>query len=181
MDSQIVISGLGGQGVLFVTGLLARACMDGGQKVLTSETHGMAQRGGTVISHLKLGAFNSPLIRPGYADLLIALKQENYDQHQGYLREDGKAVVNSPGLFAENQEGRIHTMDADSLAGLEQSPGSVNLFMLGGAIALLPVCPLEQIVKMIDRRLVNKNRTLREKALKAVEIGFTTLTDGLKP
>jgi len=65
---QIVISGVGGQGVLFITGLLADAAIDKGLPVFTSETHGMAQRGGTVISHLKVGDFSSPLIRPGHAD-----------------------------------------------------------------------------------------------------------------
>ena len=62
---QIVISGVGGQGVLFVTRLLAEAAIARGLPVLTSETHGMAQRGGSVVSHLKVGDFSSPLIRSG--------------------------------------------------------------------------------------------------------------------
>jgi indolepyruvate ferredoxin oxidoreductase beta subunit len=49
---QIIISGVGGQGVLFVTRLLAEAAIKKGLAVFTSETHGMAQRGGTVLSHL---------------------------------------------------------------------------------------------------------------------------------
>ncbi|MCX5883025.1 MAG: 2-oxoacid:acceptor oxidoreductase family protein, partial [Deltaproteobacteria bacterium] len=51
IKQQIIISGVGGQGVLFVTRLLAEAAMMKGYPVLTSETHGMAQRGGTVVSH----------------------------------------------------------------------------------------------------------------------------------
>ncbi|MEE4609050.1 MAG: 2-oxoacid:acceptor oxidoreductase family protein [Desulfobacteraceae bacterium] len=78
---QIVISGLGGQGVLFVTRLLAEAAIDARLPVFTSETHGMAQRGGTVVSHLKIGAYASPLIRPGQADGLICLKAENVAAH----------------------------------------------------------------------------------------------------
>jgi len=61
---QILISGVGGQGVLFVTGLLAEAAINKGLPVFTSETHGMAQRGGTVMSHFKVGDFSSPLIQP---------------------------------------------------------------------------------------------------------------------
>ena len=53
----------------FVTRLLAEAAIAKGLAVLSSETHGMAQRGGTVLSHLKVGDFSSPLIRPGHADL----------------------------------------------------------------------------------------------------------------
>jgi indolepyruvate ferredoxin oxidoreductase beta subunit len=62
---QLIISGLGGQGVLFITKLLAGAAMAEDLPVFTSETHGMAQRGGNVISYLKIGDFSGPLIRPG--------------------------------------------------------------------------------------------------------------------
>ena len=65
MKQQIVVSGIGGQGVLFVTRILAEAAIERGMEVLTSETHGMAMRGGTVISHVKAGPFTSPLIRTG--------------------------------------------------------------------------------------------------------------------
>jgi len=57
MKQQIIISGLGGQGVLFVTRILAQAGMEMGLDVLTSETHGMAMRGGTVLAHVKVGGF----------------------------------------------------------------------------------------------------------------------------
>ena len=92
---QIVISGVGGQGVLFVTRLLAEAAIGCGLPVLTSETHGMAQRGGTVISHFKVGEFYSPLIRSGQADGLIALKSENLATHAVFLKPGGWAVVNA--------------------------------------------------------------------------------------
>ena len=94
IQQQIVISGVGGQGVLFVTRLMAEAAIRKGLPVLTSETHGMAQRGGTVISHLKVGAYSSPLIRTGQADVLLAMKDEGAAQHGHYLHRDGWAVVN---------------------------------------------------------------------------------------
>ena len=78
---QIVISGVGGQGVIFVTRILAEAAIRKGFSVFTSETHGMAQRGGTVISHLKVGDFSSPLIRPFKADGLLALTADGLAQH----------------------------------------------------------------------------------------------------
>ena len=84
IKQQIVISGVGGQGVLFVTRLLAEAAIMKGISVFTSETHGMAQRGGTVLSHLKAGNFSSPLIRPGNANGLLALKADSFVRH-GYL------------------------------------------------------------------------------------------------
>ena len=57
IQQQIIVSGVGGQGVLFITRLMAEAAIKKGLSVLTSETHGMAQRGGTVLSHIKAGNF----------------------------------------------------------------------------------------------------------------------------
>jgi len=71
---QVIISGVGGQGVLFVTRLLAEVAMRSGLEVMSSETHGMAQRGGIVVSHLKVGGFAGPLVRAGRADVMVALK-----------------------------------------------------------------------------------------------------------
>ena len=86
MRQQIVISGVGGQGVLFVTRILAEAAIMKGISVLASETHGMAQRGGTVLSHLKVGNFSSPLIRPGNANGLLALKADSFARHGYFLK-----------------------------------------------------------------------------------------------
>ena len=62
---QAVVAGVGGQGVLFVTRALAAAVAKGAGDILISEVHGMAQRGGAVLSQLKAGSFASPLITPG--------------------------------------------------------------------------------------------------------------------
>ena len=132
---QIVISGVGGQGVLFITRLLAEAAIRKGLPVFTSETHGMAQRGGTVISHLKVGDFASPLINPGQADGLIALKAESLDQHGGYLKSGGWAAVNSPAPLAIKGTARLFYLDADRLAREMDDPRSVNLIMLGFALS----------------------------------------------
>ncbi|MDX9822298.1 MAG: 2-oxoacid:acceptor oxidoreductase family protein, partial [Syntrophales bacterium] len=97
MKQQIVISGTGGQGVLFVTRVIAEAALREGYPVLTSETHGMAMRGGTVISHVKIGDFRSPLIRTRQADVGLFLAAENLAVHGRYLRPEGRACVNAPG------------------------------------------------------------------------------------
>ena len=65
MKQQIIVSGLGGQGALTITRMLAEAAAALGSEVLTSETHGMAQRGGSVISMVKVGPFRGPLIPAG--------------------------------------------------------------------------------------------------------------------
>ena len=177
MNYQIVISGLGGQGVLFVTRVLAQACMDDNKRVLTSETHGMAQRGGTVISHLKVGTFASPLIRPGNADLLLALKEENYPQHRGFLKPDGKALVNSRSIELNTEKSDIISsdfisMDGQKMAEANDNLRSFNLYMLGGAIGLLPVCSLEKVKVRIEKIFSSKGEGVTAKALLAVETGY---------
>lgn len=176
MNHQIVISGVGGQGVLFITGLLATTCMDKGAHVLTSETHGMAQRGGTVISHLKIGEYASPLIRPGNADLLVILKSENLIQHQEFLKPGGRAIVNSASKIEQLKNCSITTIDADQLSKDENNPGSVNLYMLGAALALTPVCTLSDVKQQMELRLKGKNQPLIIAALTALENGFYTIS-----
>ena len=172
MNHQIVISGVGGQGVLFITGLLATTCMDKGAHVLTSETHGMAQRGGTVISHLKIGEYASPLIRPGSADLLVVLKSENLAQHQEFLKPGGKAVVNAESQPEPLKNNSLIAIDADQLAKSDNNQGSVNLYMLGAALALTPVCTLEDVKRQVEHRLRKKDQSLITAALTAIEKGF---------
>ncbi len=129
-NQQIIISGLGGQGVLFITKLLAGAAMADNLPVLTSETHGMAQRGGNVISYLKIGDFSGPLIRPATADALIALKAESFAHHSYFLKPGGLAVVNSPDPV-EDDRYRIFSGDATALAEEAGNVRSENVAMLG--------------------------------------------------
>lgn len=178
MNYQIIISGVGGQGVLFVTRLLAEACMNDNRHVLTSETHGMAQRGGTVISHLKVGDFKSPLIRPGNADLFIALKPENLDLHYGFLKKTGMAIVNSSeGSLAAHTNG-AKALNADFLADRDNNRASINLYMLGGAMALIEVCSIEKIKKQIEIHFAKKDEKIRTKAGMALERGFKAVKSG---
>ena len=116
---QIVVSGVGGQGVLLVTRLLAEAAMTLDLPVFTSETHGMAQRGGTVLSHLKVGNFHSPLIRPGQADGLLVLKAENLMAHGPFLTPEGWTVVNT----ADDLPGAL---DAEAITRNLGNPKAVN-------------------------------------------------------
>ncbi len=157
VKQQIIISGVGGQGVLFVTRLLAGAAMMKGLPVLTSETHGMAQRGGTVVSHLKVGDFSSPLIRPFSADGLLALKPESLAQHGAFVKSGGWAIVNSSRPLHEPAELMITPVDADRLAGEIGNLKSVNLIMLGAALSRLGpqdlFCTLADIQVVLKRQV----------------------------
>jgi len=175
---QIVISGVGGQGVLFITRLLAEAAILKGLPVFTSETHGMAQRGGTVISHLKIGDFASPLISPGNADGLIALKAESLAQHRGYLKAGGWAAVNVPAPLKMKATSTMFYLDAYRLAREMDDPRSVNLIMLGFTLSSTQRgefgdgslhCSLDDVAAVLENRLTGNHHRLRSSliALKA--------------
>ncbi len=164
-QSQVVISGVGGQGVLFITRLLAEAAIVKGLPVFTSETHGMAQRGGTVISHLKVGTFASPLINPGRADGLIALKAENLVQHHGYLQPGAWATVNTPTPLEMPAGFQQCCFDADRMASESGDARSANLIMLGFTLACARnglfdhgglYCTLADVAAVLERRLKGK-------------------------
>jgi indolepyruvate ferredoxin oxidoreductase beta subunit len=168
---QIVVSGVGGQGILFVTRLLAEAAIRRGLSVLTSETHGMAQRGGTVVSHLKVGSFSSPLIRPNMADGLLIMKPENVELHGFFLKPGGWAVVNQPeGTTCEMTR---CTMDADGMAAAIGNPRAVNLIMLGFALARSPeiFCRADDIRHILAARLGGDD-AMRAAAMAAFEAGY---------
>jgi indolepyruvate ferredoxin oxidoreductase, beta subunit len=172
MNQQIIISGLGGQGILFITRLLADAAIGRGLPVLTSETHGMAQRGGVVISHLKAGEFASPLVRRGEADALLILRSENLPLHLPFLKKGGMLVLNGreapPGLDSYD----IHVVDADRIALEGETPQSVNLILLGFALARGRglFCSVEEAASVITAKLEKKEKMLQS-ALRALEAG----------
>jgi indolepyruvate ferredoxin oxidoreductase, beta subunit len=178
IKQQIVIGGVGGQGVLFVTRLMAEAAMRHGYAVLTSETHGMAQRGGTVVSHLKVGNYHSPMIRSGQADGLIALKGEILDSFASFLRPGAWGVVNSDHALM-NAGGTIAgCLNADGIAMAGGYPKSVNLVMLGFALAVMEkesngerICTLADIRALMETRLKDKPPLL-ESSLAALAAGY---------
>lgn len=128
MKQQIIVSGIGGQGVLFLTRVIAQAAVARGLPVLTSETHGMAQRGGTVLSTIKVGPFASPLIRAGQADVGLLLWENNLPVHQPLLKAAGTVLIN-----AENQGAGIR-IDASKIARQLGNAVLSNLVLLGLAV-----------------------------------------------
>ncbi len=176
---QLVISGVGGQGVLFVARLLADAAIRNGNRVLTSETHGMAQRGGVVVSHLKVGDFESPLVRIAKADGLIVLRKENLDLHRPFLAPGGWIVVNDPAPPGTADRAGLHALDADALAVSAGNPLAANLVLLGFALSLpgsraeggCLFCSAEAVRDALERRLSGR-RDLLEDSRRAFDLGL---------
>ena len=137
---NIVLCGLGGQGILFMTKLLAQAGLDRGFKVMGAETHGMAQRGGPVVSHLRFGDVVGSLVRTHSAELLLALDESEAYRNLPFLKEGGTLIVNAdprrfPGAkvrgYLEKERIVCHAVSAGPIAQALGAPGALNLALLG--------------------------------------------------
>jgi indolepyruvate ferredoxin oxidoreductase, beta subunit len=181
INQQIVIGGVGGQGVLFVTRLLAEAAMRNGFSVLTSETHGMAQRGGTVVSHLKVGNYHGPMIRSGQADGLIALKGEIVSAFSSLLRSGAWVTVNRDTGLTHADGAKLKALNAEDIAMASGFPRSVNLVMLGFSLAVMEkeakenhICTFADIRAVMETRLRGKSEMLKSSLL-ALSAGYDAL------
>jgi indolepyruvate ferredoxin oxidoreductase beta subunit len=137
---NFVLSGLGGQGILFMTKLLARSAVSKGLKILVAETHGMAQRGGSVVSHLRVGDVKGSLVRAGSAHILLALEENEAYRNIPYLANGGKLYANAPTPSFPRKEVRLYlkkmgvecrSIPASEIAAEFAAPMSANLALLG--------------------------------------------------
>jgi len=93
---NIVLTGVGGQGILLAAKIIAAAAMENGMQVAANEIHGMAQRGGSVIAQVRFGnGLHSPLILEGTADVLFALEAGEAIRYAHYLAPGGIALVST--------------------------------------------------------------------------------------
>ena len=95
MNKDILICGVGGQGTVLASKIIASAAMEEKKTVHSAETIGMAQRGGSVTSHVRIGESYSPLIPHGSADLLLAFEPGEAVRNIKYLKKDGVVIVNT--------------------------------------------------------------------------------------
>lgn len=91
---DIIVCGVGGQGILTLTNILSAAAVMDDFNVRGAEVHGMAQRGGSVVTHIRIGECYSPLVMEGTADLLMGLEPMEALRNLIYLSRNGSAVVN---------------------------------------------------------------------------------------
>jgi indolepyruvate ferredoxin oxidoreductase beta subunit len=137
---NIVLCGLGGQGILFMTRVLAEAAIDKGFKVMGAETHGMAQRGGSVVSHLRFGDVEGSMVRSGTAHFLISLDETEAYRNLPFVSTAGKLFVNTNTKDFPRQEIKTfleyrhivsRAVHASLIARHLGAPRSSNLALLG--------------------------------------------------
>lgn len=91
---NIVLSGVGGQGIITAARIIAEASLVEGRKVLVAETHGLSQRGGSVVVHVRVGDVEAPLIPPGMGDLMIGLEAIEAARYASLLAPGASVVLN---------------------------------------------------------------------------------------
>lgn len=185
---QFLICGLGGQGILFASKVLGHIALAKGEPVMASEVHGMSQRGGSVVSHFKIGDYSSPMVRAGEADILLAFEQGEALRNYHFLRKGGTAVVNVDrprdmenadlvGFFWERQ------VRLFPLAGFEILKNSMegrylflNVLILGALCATGAAgVTADEVRGAVDELAPAK---FRADNLKAFDLGFAALSTG---
>lgn len=182
MNKDILICGVGGQGTVLASKLIAAAAMNCSNTVHSAETIGMAQRGGSVTSHVRIGdtAF-SPLIPKGTADILLAFEPAEAVRNLSYLKKDGVVIVNSnpvkPTTESLNDTGYDGTellaylktkctclvIDAEALCAPFGSSRYFNVAILGAAagtgwLGLSSDALLQEIETRVPAKFVETNK-----------------------
>ena len=153
MSKNILICGVGGQGTVLAAKVLSQAAISMGEHVLSAETIGMAQRGGSVTSHVRIGQdVYSPLIPQGMADIIISFEAAEAVRNISYLKKDGMVIVNKKivqpttasltgttfdenvmiGYLKENAS-EVIAVDTDEACRKLGSSKVVNMVLLGAA------------------------------------------------
>lgn len=167
MDFQILVTGVGGQGIPLFAKILGQGAVMCGVPALATETHGMAARGGSVTVHIKLGE-HYPLIQKGYADLVVVLSEEEMERSVEYLSAHGTVFINSKNVF-EIEKG-VCASDASGLANIHLgSPIFANLVMLGYIGNRVLNASLKSLHEALQLAL--NNRYL-EKNMEALALGY---------
>lgn len=188
MDSSItsvVLVGVGGQGILLASEILAQAAMIAGHDVKTNEVHGMAQRGGSVAAQIRFGAkVHSPLVAEGTARVLASLERLEALRHYRYLAPGGLAVVSSQmivpvtvssgeAIYPADVEERLRRtfpellyLDAVEIAASLGNVQMANTVLLGAMSKALPL-PEDAWIEAVRRCVKPKHAEANIKAFYA--------------
>jgi indolepyruvate ferredoxin oxidoreductase, beta subunit len=154
MKYDMILAGVGGQGVLSIAAIIGVAAVDGGLRIKQAEVHGMSQRGGAVQSHLRIAdrPIHSGLIAEGHADMVLSMEPMETLRYVPFLAPDGVIVAdtvpvvnidNYPDLDAVlatlREYPRVVLVDATAEAKAMRVARATNMILLGAASAFLPI------------------------------------------
>jgi indolepyruvate ferredoxin oxidoreductase, beta subunit len=186
MKTDIILGGVGGQGILSISAIIGTAAAQEGLFVKQAEVHGMSQRGGDVMSNLRLSSeiIYSDLITKGKADIIIAVEPMEALRHLAMLKADGWVVSNSvpfininnypeiEKVYSEINQLKNHILiDADAIAKEVGNVRASNVVMLGAAAPFLNIKP-EAFIIAISTIFKSKGEKMIELNVKAFEAGL---------
>lgn len=187
MKTDIILSGVGGQGILSVATIIGEAATRMGLTLKQAEVHGMSQRGGDVQSNLRLSdaPISSDLIPLGAADLILSLEPMEALRYLPYLSAEGwiitstaafKNIPNYPdeeALMAElNSQPHVVALDIEKLAKENQMPKSGNVILLGAAAAFLKILDASTLRESVGRIFASKGEAVVEMNNQAFDLGY---------
>ena len=186
MKIDIILSGVGGQGILSIAAVIGEAALKEGWYMKQAEVHGMSQRGGDVQSNLRLSdnPIASDLIPIGQADLIISLEPMESLRYLPYLKKDGWLVTNEQPFVnipnypdLEKVKAEIEKLpnkvilDVEAIAKEIGSLRVANIVMLGAAVPFLGIS-YDKIAEGIKSIFASKSEDIVQLNLKALQAGY---------
>ncbi len=189
-QKNIILSGVGGQGTILASKLIARSAMEQGIPVKTAETIGMAQRGGSVFSHLRLGdGVYAPMIGPGEADLIIGFEPAEAVRMLPYLKKGGTVVTSTHPImpvsamigksryeidtilnYLEQEVDNLVFVDAEKALQDLGNDKVLNVLLLGAAVDTGELGLSKESIRYAIHKMVPEHlRELNDKALTYME------------
>ena len=187
MKSDIILAGVGGQGILSIATIIGAAALEQGLHLKQAEVHGMSQRGGDVQSHLRLSSapIHSDLIPRGGADVVISLEPMEALRYLPWLSPEGWIITNTTPfvnipdypemdkVMAElHRLPHVIALDVDAIAKDLGSPRSANMVLLGATAAVLRILEPDKLRDGIRRVFGRKGEAVVESNIKAFDAGL---------
>ena len=187
MKQDIILAGVGGQGILSIATVIGSAALEKGLYIKQAEVHGMSQRGGDVQSHLRLSTdpIHSDLIPQGGADLIVSLEPMEALRYLPYLSQEGWIVTSSvpfqniPNypevekvLEALHSLPRVIVLDVEATAKEVNSPRSANMVLLGAASAVMGLLDPDKLRDGIRRIFARKGDAVVDANILAFDAGL---------
>ncbi|WP_135612856.1 indolepyruvate oxidoreductase subunit beta [Methanococcoides sp. AM1] len=185
-EFDLVISGVGGQGTILASDIIGRSAVLEGKGVRAAETHGMAQRGGSVVNHVRIGCKLGSMIPLKGADCLLALEPVEALRYIDYLSDDGVIIMNTESVYPITvttgkatypsidsiveklkETHRVIAFNASEKAAEAGSRQAMNVVLVGAVSNFLPIKTetlLERVKEMVPPKTIDTN-------VKAFEMG----------
>lgn len=187
MKKDIILSGVGGQGILSIATVIGWAAIKNNLYLKQAEVHGMSQRGGDVQSNLRLSSspIFSDLIPKGECEIIISMEPMEALRYLPYLKKGGWIITNSapfvnipayPEVSAIdsdlNRDANVISFDSDQIAKDCGAPRSSNMVLLGAAARYIEILDVENLKEGIRNVFARKGEKIVEDNIKAFEAGY---------